>query len=299
LALLALGAGAFFYRKPLAPPPQASPMFDLTEVREELVGAELSGGVRALDAACQEPQSCTCVEAVLRGALDLRRPDLFRAVVTKLPDACPIDDYLGLRAEAQALERNFEGARALAGRQIELHPDDPFARQAVALTDFASDDFKEARESAEKALKLGRGAEAHRVLGFLDTLRGDFEKSKEHFEAVATASPRDLEAAFNLAMCSQKLGQYRDTREGLLRVLKLDPKHAQARYWLTLLTLSVGARAEAAHHRSKFLELVDSGDPQVAELERAFAGKPPKPDSEIPAGGAPPMVEKFTQSQPK
>ena len=57
-----------------------------------------------------------------------------------------------------------------------------------------------------------------------------------------------MQATYDCALIADRQGRYHDAREGYLRTLQLDPKSADARYNLVLLTQGHGATLEAKHH---------------------------------------------------
>src|SRR5690606_2574666 len=110
-------------------------------------------------------------------------------------------------------------------------------------------------EHAQKAIDQGRGGPAHKLMGFAKFTRTELAEALRHFESALAANPYDVEAALNAAVCQDRLGKYRGAREGYLRVLRIDPKHAQSRYFLAILTGKAGATQEARHHATKLAEL--------------------------------------------
>jgi hypothetical protein len=79
------------------------------------------------------------------------------------------------------------------------------------------------------------------------------------------ATSNDAREAFVTALNAQKDGRYHDAREGYLRALSLDPKMADARYQLAVITQAAGAYGEAEHNIEQ-LEAISPNDPRVAEL---------------------------------
>jgi tetratricopeptide (TPR) repeat protein len=210
------------------------------------------------------PDLCSC--AVLGGsaALDADHSADALDFLEKAGPKCARPRALdGVRAEALARAERFDEAGRLAEATSIAAPSDANAQLALAQLACHSNQMTKCRESAEKALSLGRGTEADRLIGRTFLAQGEFQRAREHFRRVLEAAPRDLEAAFTAAVCSDRLGQYHDAREGFLRVLQIDPKHVQARVQLIALTANVGALDEARHHQSKLEALLPPNDPLV------------------------------------
>jgi tetratricopeptide (TPR) repeat protein len=199
-----------------------------------------------------------------RAALDADRSGDALDFLEKAGPKCTRPRALdGVRAEALARAGRFEEAGRLAEATILAAPGDASAQLAQAQIACQANQMTKCRESAEKALSLGRGVEADRLIGRTFLAQGEFQRSRKHFQRVLEVVPRDLEAAFTTAVCSDRLGQYHDAREGFLRVLEIDPKHVQARVHLVALTANVGALDEARHHLSKLQLLLPPDDPLV------------------------------------
>jgi len=96
---------------------------------------------------------------------------------------------------------------------------------------------------------------------------------------VLEVEPRDLEAAFTAAVCSDRLGQYHDAREGFLRVLQIDPGHVPARIHLIALTANAGAFDEARHHLAKLEALLPADHPTVVAARKLIENAVTAPSS--------------------
>jgi tetratricopeptide (TPR) repeat protein len=223
------------------------------------------------------PDVCRCIVVAGSAALDA---DLSMEVLDFLEKAgrkCSRPQtFAGIRAEAMARA----GRREEAGRIAEAaSPDDEYAHLAVARLACDADQMTKCRESAQRALSLGRGAEADRLIGRTFLAQGEYQQARDHFRRLLEVAPRDLEAAFTAAVCSDRLGQYHEAREGFLRVLQVDPAHVNARIHLIALTANAGALDEARHHLSKLEALLPPGDPALGAargwVESAVAGSSP------------------------
>jgi tetratricopeptide (TPR) repeat protein len=222
---------------------------------------------------------CSCAIAGARAALDGDRPNETLGFLDRVEPRCPRAHSLdGVRSEAFARSGKREQAERLAQATVFSVPDDPYAHLALARLQCDADHMTKCRESAVKALDLGRGAEADRLIGRTFLAQGDFEQSREHFRRLLDVVPRDLEAAFTVAVCSDRLGQYHEAREGFLRVLQIDPTHVQARTHLVALTARAGAFDEARHHLAKLEALLPPNDP-VLVAARALVESAPAASS--------------------
>jgi tetratricopeptide (TPR) repeat protein len=210
------------------------------------------------------PDVCGCAITAARAALDGDRPIETLGFLDRVEPKCPRAHALdGVRSEAFARSGKRDQAERLAQATVLSVPDDPYAHLALARLECDADHMKKCRESAEKALDLGRGAEADRLVGRTLLAQGSFEQARRHFRHLLEVAPRDLEAMFTAAVCSDRLGQYHEAREGFMRVLEIDPKHVQARSQLVALTANSGAFDEARHHLSKLEALLPPDDPVV------------------------------------
>ncbi|WP_420894956.1 tetratricopeptide repeat protein [Sorangium cellulosum] len=88
---------------------------------------------------------------------------------------------------------------------------------------------------------------------------------------------------YNLALIDDKRGDYNGAREGYLAALKADPRNADARYNLALLTFRAGIVEESRHHARKFLEAFPE-DPRSGQLARTTG----MPLGAAGDGGSPP-----------
>jgi tetratricopeptide (TPR) repeat protein len=187
----------------------------------------------------------------------------------------------GMRAEA-LVRANRTGEALQAAREVlKSEPEEKHAVYTLAHAAWVAGEVDRAHEQARVAVGLGRRAPAHLLLGLIANSRNDLPQAKSEFDAMLRQDANDLTALFNLAFVDQRMNRYRNAREGYLKVLRLDPKHLDARHNLVLLTLGAGARAEAEHHLRKLAE-VAPGDERVARLRAALAA--------APAAGSPPAA---------
>ncbi|HLK40407.1 MAG TPA: tetratricopeptide repeat protein [Polyangiaceae bacterium] len=93
---------------------------------------------------------------------------------------------------------------------------------------------------------------------------------------VQPATSTTARAAFDAALVAQGDGRYHDAREGYLRALSIDPKMADARYQLALLTHRAHADDEARHHLEELIAIAPH-DPRVPALRLALEKATPAP----------------------
>jgi thioredoxin-like negative regulator of GroEL len=242
---------------------------DESAARVVAAQARARGDVRgALTAwsACHDarPAGCECAAGVAESALDLGRYAEARAALDATP-ACTRD--------ARRLG-GVQGARVGAPTRA-LDATEPHGAYARAWGRYLKGDVAGARPAADEAVKLGRGVPARLLQGLLLYGAGDLDRAAAEFQAVLAADPTNVQATYDAALVAQKRNQYREAREGYLRVLRLDPTMSDARYNLVVLTHDLGATMEAAHHADAFAAAYPQ-DPRIATLRRIVAAPPPR-----------------------
>ncbi|MEO6598366.1 MAG: tetratricopeptide repeat protein [Polyangiaceae bacterium] len=218
-----------------------------------------------------------------RACLDADLYALVPPLLNVAPKTCKNGSILeGERAEALARAGDRDLAKQAANRVIAADPKNAYAELALARLAYDQNQMNASSEHAAQALAFGRGAEADRLLGRTSLALGKLEKAEAHYQSVLQANPNDAEAAFSAAVCNDRLGHYAAAREGFLQTLRIDPKHAEARKYLVLLTYNAGAKDEARHHLEKLAELLPKDSPTITELDAllsagsADAGAPEK-----------------------
>lgn len=251
-------------------PPNTAPLV------AKLQASGKEAGAKRLQAACSNSSPCDCLRVAGREALDADLAALGRQLLQQPPKACAQDQWVeGMRAEALARVGELEPASQKANSALKSNPRDAHATYALALVAWRQGKTSEARTSAEKALSLGRGAEAQLLLGLIFFHEKKYDEARKQFSALQQTDAGDLRARFNLALVDHHQGKYRAAREGYLAVLKADPKHFDARYNLGVLTHGAGASDEAKHHLSKLEAAAGATDGRVKRLRALLAGAPP------------------------
>ena len=223
----------------------------------------LSCGVR-------DRRACRCADEAEELALDL----------SHLAEALPVVErarcgdsarHAGVQAEALvAMGRADEGLRQAAAA-LARDANEPHASFAKAWALSTSGPSPEAVAAAQKAVDGGRGVPALLLLGMLRFRSGDSKHARDAIEQAARLAPTDSLVAYDLGVVTQGEGHYREAREAYLRALAHDPKLADARYNLALLTHSIGADDEARHHLDE-LAAIAPNDPRLPAL-RVTLGK--------------------------
>jgi tetratricopeptide (TPR) repeat protein len=221
-----------------------------------------------LDCAAKDPKACDCADAAEELAVDLGRYDDAKHVVDASQCAAT-PRHEGGRAEVQVLTGDVPGGMQGADAVLATTPDEPHALFARA---FGMSNGPEAIAVAEHAVKAGRGLPALIQRGSMRMRAGDMDKARQAFDTAAKDSPTDARAAFDAAVIAQQQGRYHDAREGYLKALSLDPKMADARYNLVILTHARNADDEARHHLAE-LKAIAPNDPRIPGLEAQLGGK--------------------------
>jgi tetratricopeptide (TPR) repeat protein len=180
---------------------------------------------------------------------------------------------VGLRAEALAGLGKPAEALGDADLALRLNPQEPHALFAKSRALLQRGDAASARVYAEQAVAAGHGLGAQLQLGMLAFQAGDLPRARAAFAAALVRHPDNVTAVYDLALVDHTSGKYRDAREGYLNALRMDPKHADSRHNLVVLTYKAGATEEAQHHLKKLMESVP-GDPRIAQLQ-AMLSRPP------------------------
>lgn len=221
--------------------------------------------------ACREPaSSCQCVQVAAETALGR---DLGQDALEQLDRAPPGCALRGLLAEALARSSRFSEAERESKRVLQADPQDPHATYAIAHAHLLRGKPEDARREGQRALSLGRGRPALLLLGLLAYREGRLPEALGFFEKMLALDPKDFEAHYNLGAVYHRLDRYRLARESYLAALKLQPRFADARYNMVLLTHQAGASEEAKHHLRKFAAAFPK-DPRLARLQAALASRP-------------------------
>ncbi|HEY2516045.1 MAG TPA: tetratricopeptide repeat protein [Polyangiaceae bacterium] len=220
------------------------------------------------------PGSCGCAEGGAAEAIDAGRY-LDARQLLEASDVCArTPRRTALRAEALVGTDSLEEGLHEAERTLERTPDEPHAVYARAWATVLKGRPLDARADAEKAVALGRGIPAELLLGLLLYQVGDLAGADAQFQRVLTEDPQSAAATYDHALVADRQGRYHDAREGYLHAIQLDPKNADARYNLVVLTHGHGATLESQHHFEVFTATFPT-DPRIGALRNLVATVPP------------------------
>jgi len=108
---------------------------------------------------------------------------------------------------------------------------------------------EEAKEAYRAALRLDPTAVPALVnLGRLEHVSGDLDAAEEHYRAALGLDDTERTAAFNLALLAEDRRQPRLAVQRYLRVLEIDPDHADTHHRLARLYSRLGRREAARRH---------------------------------------------------
>ena len=216
----------------------------------------------------KRPSACACRVLRAERALDVERG---AAALEELGHASCAGHRLERRAyAAQALglamtNRGPEASEA-ATKVLGEAPEDARALFAMALAASQRQDVDAAIDFAKRASERGTARGPLLLSSQLLIGKGDFAGARAVIAKLLEQHPDDPDAVYNLAVISDREGNYNAAREGYLKALKLRPAMANARYNLALLTLRNGFTEEAKNHIRRFGEAFPD-DPRRAGLE--------------------------------
>ncbi len=149
---------------------------------------------------------------------------------------------------------------------LDAEPDMPPALLLLGTTYFRLRRYGDCRLSLERFLGVSSG-ELWRTqaLGHSYYSLGEYERARDHYEAVLAAIPEGLsesaEAVRGLALAHMRMGDNARALELLARVLELRPDHAEARTWRARILYDEDELEEALAEARRAREL-DPFEPQ-------------------------------------
>jgi tetratricopeptide (TPR) repeat protein len=272
-SLLALGGTVFALRQSRPAPASGTSSAGVEALLVALTAQQRMASAGRVHAQCDgAAASCTCQLATLREALDAEMTDTARAFLADARTACnkPLAGE-----EAEVLVRaGAKEAEAAAQRALAATPSDPYANYAMAQLAWGKGDGASATRFANAAIGAGRGAPAQSLLGLVALAGGETEAARGAFVRALETEPNDAAALYDAALCDQKLNHYNAARSGYLAVLRLNPRHLDARFNLVLLANGAGFHDEAVHHLAELRAIAPPGDARVASLAAVVAATP-------------------------
>jgi tetratricopeptide (TPR) repeat protein len=249
--------------------PSAAEATAIAASRTQIAADDRAGALTTLQGcAAREPRACACADAAEELAVDLSRYAEAWAAVEKV--TCRAARHAGARAEALVATGHTPDGMREADAALALDAGEAHATYARAWALSLGGDAQAAAQAARRAVDLGRGVPAMLLLGMLSFDAGDVAGARTAFEKAAVLAPGDARVLYDQALVAQKQGRYRDAREGYLRALAVDPKMADARYNLVVLTHAAGADDEARHHLD-LLAAIAPGDARLVALRASLS----------------------------
>lgn len=200
------------------------------------------------------------------GELDAATSEL-EAVLEEYPEH--VDAHLALGAALRSLGQR-EKAFELHQKAVDLAPQEPMAHYELAISQFYQGQNDDALDSLQRATELGPDdAQIRYVHG--EVLR-NLKRYEEAAERYREAVERDLDhdkAATKLGLMLVMHLDRLDEADTLLQArVARHPEDATAHYLLGVTYDKQGKPAEAVAEYEKFLELAESGDPDLPEARK-------------------------------
>jgi tetratricopeptide (TPR) repeat protein len=258
-------AAALFLTRPGALRGATPESTAMAKAQKQRGAGDRAGALATLEAcAARDPRACRCADAAEELAVDLGRYSEAWTAVEKAQ--CGSPRHSGARAEALVATGRTPDGLGEAATALEHDAAEPHAHYARAWALSAvGGDSPEATGAAERAVAGGRGLPALLLLGTMRFRAHDFEGARSLFDQAARLAPDDARVAYDQALVAQSESRYREARESYLRALSLDPKMADARYNLAILTHGAGADDEARHDLEE-LAAIAPNDPRIPAL---------------------------------
>lgn len=126
----------------------------------------------------------------------------------------------------------------------------------------------EALEAVRRSLASAPTRDAYMLGARLAITLGDDAQAERWTDAVIAEHPEDALAFYNRGLIAQRADRYNAARTAYIAALRLQPNLADARYNLALLVWSQGAKDEARHHVTRFLEMFpeDTRGPALRQM---------------------------------
>jgi tetratricopeptide (TPR) repeat protein len=189
------------------------------------------------------------------------------------------EEAKGLHNEAVALMKSGDDAAAFAKFQeaLSLDPNLEVSLQGLAGTGVKIGKYEEAASAAETILKIDPGNEnavRHRYNACLGL--GDKERLGEALVGLAAFEPQVArDGLLLLAFEAYDALDMALAKDRFQQVLAIDPNQPQAHYYLGVVHLNEGAKAEAKTYFERFLELApDSHEANTARTMLKHIGTP-------------------------
>jgi len=177
------------------------------------------------------------------------------SAITADPDNA---NYLVTWAWLLQLEGHYNEALATLGKARKLQPLSPVIPYASAVSYFLTDQFAQAAQACEEAIRLSRrNAPSYLMLGMAKLQEGDLHGAQIALRRSVTLQPELAFVHRELGVALFKGGDLRGAGNELNRALGLDQKDVRAYFWRALVLEGQGQRKQA-----------------IADLETAVALQP-------------------------
>jgi tetratricopeptide (TPR) repeat protein len=218
----------------------------LSDSREQRIGLDaveinltLKAGGAGGDISAEERKKMEARNAAIRGAFEagvkLSQENKYDEAIAKfnevLASVPKCAECLTNIASLQLAKKDYEAAEGTYKKAIEVNPSSAEAYNGLANLYNAQKKFDQAAEASAQASKLGAAAPGG-----------------------ASAS-----TLFNQGVIAWNASRIDDAKKAFEEAVKLDPKLAEAHYWLGMANLNQGKMPEAAQSFEEYLKLDASG----------------------------------------
>lgn len=221
----------------------------------------------------KEGYAVSAGERVRRGLAMVARGE-FKAAIELLElatDKRPDDaQALGGLAWAHLGALDYENARAVALRAVELDETSPKAYLTLAFAYLGLERPDAALEQSTRALELAPdAAEVHYTHGRVLGARGEFDEARTALERAIELDPADVRFPVYLGRVELETGLHAEAVERFLAVLTMNPGHLPARVNLVRALLVFGD-FDSAREELEALRKLSPNHPKLAGLELAL-----------------------------
>jgi tetratricopeptide (TPR) repeat protein len=163
----------------------------------------------------------------------------FNEVLTAAPKC--VECYTNI-ATVHLRKKEYDQAEAVYKKALEIAPNSPDVYNGLATVYNAQKKFDQAAEASAQAMKLG----------------------------AASGGGMSASAVFNQGVIAWNASKIPEAKKAFEEAVKLDPKLADAHYWLGMANLNEGKMAEAGASFEEYLKLAPTG--QYAEQAKGILG---------------------------
>ncbi len=187
-----------------------------------------------------------------------------QAVVTRSPDN-PVARYnLG---RAYAVHSEYELARQMFSKAIELRPDYVMARLALAQLEVMRGEYDVALKAAQAALQIDRGSVSARLISAA-ALMGmqKFDESQQLLEGMLKTNPNSPDVLFQLGLVNLAQNKHKEAEDYFRKTYQLNPNNPRGLMGLVETDMSQSKFDDAL----TMLRTESDKNPNNVELRLAF-----------------------------